>query len=126
MNILRKKLIPAAVFGFAISGILEQGVIAKEIAYIETFVLAEDRAAALGQLIPGTEDYYYFYCLHHQAAGDLDAVEKMLTPWIKRHGKSTRYQEIRNRQALLVMSENSGAFSQGGCAAGKVGGRRWK
>ncbi len=106
MNILRKKLLPVAVFGLAISGIVEQEVIAKEIGYIETFALAEDREAALGQLIPGTEDYYYFYCLHHQAGGDLDAVEKMLTPWIKRHGRSTRYQEIRNRQALLAYEKD--------------------
>ena len=102
MKILRKKLLHAAVFSLAVSGIADHGVMAKEIGYIETFALAEDREAALSQLIPGTEDYYYFYCLHHQAAGDLAAVEKLLTPWIKRHGTSTRYQEIRNRQALLL------------------------
>ena len=79
---------------------------ANEIGYIETFALAKEREAALAQLIPGTEDYYYFHCLHHQARGDLAAVEKLLTPWIKRHGKSGLYNEIRNRQSLLAYTED--------------------
>ena len=39
-------------------------VLAAEIGYIEDFALAKDRAEALKQLIPGTEDYYYYHCLH--------------------------------------------------------------
>ena len=36
----------------------------QEPGYIESFSLAKDRVAALSQLIPGTEDYYYYHCLH--------------------------------------------------------------
>ena len=42
-----------------------------EIGFIESFVLASDRAEVLKQLIPGTEDYYYHQALHAQNGGDL-------------------------------------------------------
>ena len=81
----------------------------NEIGYIETFALAENRATALAQLIPGTEEYYYFHSLHHQSLDDLASVEKLLPPWVKRYGQSGLYREIRNRQALLSYSNNSKA-----------------
>jgi len=36
----------------------------KEIGFVEDFSLSSDRETALGQLIPGTEDYYYYHCKH--------------------------------------------------------------
>src|SRR5262245_57153602 len=42
---------------------------AADVGYAEDFALAKDRAAALGQLIPGTEDYYYYHCLHRLNTG---------------------------------------------------------
>jgi hypothetical protein len=38
--------------------VLSRHVGAGEIGFVEDFALARDRAAALRQLIPGTEDYY--------------------------------------------------------------------
>lgn len=73
----------------------------NEIGFVETFALAPDRAEALKQLIPGTEDYYFFHALHAQNAGDLAAVDRFLEPWIQRHGETPRVWEIRHRQALL-------------------------
>ena len=35
-----------------------------EIRFVEDFVLARDRTKAIEQLIPGTEDYYFYQCLH--------------------------------------------------------------
>ncbi|MFN9373372.1 MAG: hypothetical protein ACK6D3_15930 [Planctomycetaceae bacterium] len=35
-----------------------------EIGFVEDYVLARDRTAALQQLIPGTEDHYYYHALH--------------------------------------------------------------
>ena len=32
----------------------------NEIGFIEKFALAPDRAKVLGELVPGTEDYYFF------------------------------------------------------------------
>ena len=69
--------------------------------FLEKFALADDRAAVLGELIPGTEEYYYFHCLYYQHTGQLDKVEELLVPWIERHKRSARVREIQNRQALL-------------------------
>ena len=74
---------------------------AGEIGYIEDFALAEDRAQALQQLIPGTRDYYYYHCVHHQNLGNLDEVDQLLQRWRTRFRKSLRIREIENRQALL-------------------------
>ena len=79
---------------------------AEEIGYIEQFALSEDRPEALKQLIPGTQEYYYYNCLHLQNTEQFDQVELMLTAWIKRHNYNSRVWEIKNRQALLTYSDN--------------------
>ena len=79
---------------------------AGEINYIEEFTLAKNRAKALEQLIPGTEDYYYYHCLHYQNTERFDKVEELLKAWIKRYKYTLRVQEIRNRQALLTYPNN--------------------
>ncbi|MEI6177273.1 MAG: hypothetical protein WCS43_10300, partial [Verrucomicrobiota bacterium] len=38
----------------------------NEVGFIERFALATDREKALGELVPGSEDYYFFHCLHYQ------------------------------------------------------------
>ena len=75
--------------------------VAEEIRYVEDFALAKDRAAALKQLIPGTEDYYYYHCLHYQHTEQFDKADELLSAWIKRHNYTQRVHEILNRQALL-------------------------
>ena len=52
---------------------------AAEIDYLEDFALAKDRAIPLQQLIPGTEDYYYYHCLHFQNTELFDKVNELLT-----------------------------------------------
>ncbi len=73
-----------------------------EIGFVEEFALAKDRAASLRQLIPGTEEYYYYQCLYHQNEERYEKVDELLTAWVKRFKDSTRIREIRNRQALLT------------------------
>ena len=46
--------------------VLPSSATAGDIGFVEDFALAKDRAAALKQLIPGTEDYYFY---HTTAAG---------------------------------------------------------
>ena len=75
--------------------------LAGEIGFLEDFALARDRAEALKQLIPGTEDYYYYHCIHHQNTRQFNEVDKVLKLWLKRYGRTARVQEIENRQALL-------------------------
>ena len=74
---------------------------AQEIGYVEQFALAESREAALRQLVPGTEDYYFYHALVLQQAGRLDDVKPLLTQWEERHGQTDRWRQITYRQVLL-------------------------
>ena len=75
---------------------------AGEIGFIEDFALAKDRNAALEQLIPGTEDDYYYHALHYQNLGQYDRVEEILKRYIKQHKYTQGVREIQYRQALLT------------------------
>ncbi len=79
---------------------------AQQISFWETFALSEDRDKALERLVPGSEDYYFFHCLHAQNEGDLDEVESLLKRWIKAHGATQQVRVIENRQALLKYGED--------------------
>ena len=80
---------------------------ANEIGFIEEFALAADRQAALDKLIPGSDQYYFFNCLHHQTTGELTKVEPLLREWIKRHGENQRVKQIQRRQWMLTYPKNS-------------------
>ena len=56
--------------------------IAQEIGFSERFALAENREAALAELIPGTDTYFYFHCLHCQTVGKIAEARK--SDWPKR------------------------------------------
>jgi len=79
---------------------------ANEIGFVETFALAADRAHVLKQLIPGTQEYYYYHCLHYQNTQRYEQVEELLKAWIKRHGYNPSIYEIQNRQALLTYADD--------------------
>lgn len=69
--------------------------------FMESFALSESREEVLKELIPGTENYYYFHCLHYQNIGRFDEVDELVKTWVKRHERTRRVREIQNRQALL-------------------------
>jgi hypothetical protein len=75
---------------------------AADVGYVEDFALARDRAAALRQLVPGTEEYYYYHALHALNAERFDQAEALFDPWAKRFGESARLVEVRTRHALLT------------------------
>ncbi|MGI9516927.1 MAG: hypothetical protein ACR2NP_07785, partial [Pirellulaceae bacterium] len=75
---------------------------AQDIDFIETFALAGDRTTALEELVPGTEPYYYFHCLHFQNTEQFEKVADMLKVWESRLGRSGRIQQIEHRQSLLT------------------------
>ncbi len=75
---------------------------AGEIGYLEDFALAPDRTQPLASLIPGSEDYYYYHCLHFQQKQQFDKVEELLNLYIQRYKDTPRLREIQNRQALLT------------------------
>ena len=73
----------------------------QEIGFVEQFALAPDRAAVLAQLVPGTEDYYYFHALHAQNSGQRDRLAELVGQWQKRFPDSEACRTILRRQALL-------------------------
>ena len=73
----------------------------REIGFIEDFSLAEDRSEVLERLIPGTDEYYFYHCLHAQHTGDFEKVRELTSAWIKRRGYTEQIKEMLNRQALL-------------------------
>jgi len=75
---------------------------ASDIDFVEDYVLAPDRAAALAQLIPGTEEFYYYHCLDLLSREQYEEVAELLTPWVQRHGETARVWQIRTRLALLT------------------------
>lgn len=79
----------------------------ETIGFIEDFALAENREKVLEQLIPGTEDYYYFHALHYQNGQQWDQLASIMEPWVKRYGENAQVWEIRNRQALMRYPENN-------------------
>ncbi len=86
--------------------LLALGLKAQDIGYVEDFALADDRAKALKQLIPGTPEYYYYHCLHYQNTGAFDKIDELIKIWIERHGRTAQVEEILNRQALLTYEKD--------------------
>ncbi|MEZ5433943.1 MAG: hypothetical protein R3F31_22800 [Verrucomicrobiales bacterium] len=85
----------------------------NEVGFEELFALSADREAALKQLVPGTEEYYYYHALHAQNQGRHDEVETLLKTWLERyeHADGTpRYREIRNRALLLSYDRDPRRF----------------
>ena len=79
---------------------------AGEVGFAEDFALARDRAAALRQLVPGTEDYYYYHALHLLNTEQYEKAEEITRPWHQRFGQTARLTEIQTRHALLTYEKN--------------------
>src|SRR5579864_2433472 len=79
---------------------------AGEIGFVEDFALAKDREEALKKLIPGTEDYYYFHCLHFLNTDQFDKIEPLAKIWHERFGQTARLTEIQTRYAILTYDSN--------------------
>ncbi|MCX6927806.1 MAG: hypothetical protein NT154_32045 [Verrucomicrobia bacterium] len=90
-----RTLFLAALMGWSVS--------AQEIGYIETFGLAGDREAALKELVPGTDDYFYYHALQAQNTRQREHFQEVMDRWIReRNGQVTDgARELLNRQALL-------------------------
>lgn len=92
-----RRVFPVAAVLLTMASITSGG----EIQFVEDFSLATDRPAVLKQLIPGTEDYYYYHALHYLNTEQFEKARELFTPWHQRHGQSGRLTEIQTRLALL-------------------------
>ncbi|MBT3200840.1 MAG: hypothetical protein HN350_13095, partial [Phycisphaerales bacterium] len=82
--------------------------VAAEIGYVEDFALAKDRAEALKQLIPGTDEFYYYHCLHYQNTNQKDKFSNTLKLWLDKHKghRTSQMYMLENRRALLQYKAN--------------------
>ena len=62
----------------------------NEIGFIEKFALAADREKVLGELIPGSEDYYFFHALHYQNTAQAAKLKAVMEQWAARFKNSER------------------------------------
>ena len=79
---------------------------AQEIGFSERFALSENREAALAELIPGTDSYFYYHCLHCQTVGKIAEARGHLDSWITRVGLNEQTQRMQTRQFLLEYRTN--------------------
>lgn len=82
--------------------------------FVEAFALADDRAAVLEQLLPGSQPWYRFRVLHLQNEGRLDESAELLAAWRTRwqDEDATAIAEAENRQALLDYARDpAGTFA---------------
>jgi hypothetical protein len=74
----------------------------NEIGFIERFALAADREKALGELVPGSEEYYFFHALHYQNVRDTAKLNNLLNEWRQRTPDEIEARRvILNREAIL-------------------------
>lgn len=78
----------------------------SDIGFVEEFALAKDRTEVLKKLIPGTEDYYYYHCLHYLNTAEFDKAVALFKPWFERFKQTPRLTEIQTRHALLRYDKN--------------------
>lgn len=95
--------IAACTAAMTANGLRAQG---TPVGFEESYALAKDRASIVANLIPGTEDWYYYHCRERLDARDFKTVNNVLPTWIKRHGRTARVIEIENREALLSFGNN--------------------
>ena len=81
---------------------------AEPIGIMERYALAADREAMLGELIPGSEDYYFFHSLHFQTTGQLEKAESMIKDWLAENkGRETAaITAMLDRQRLLTYNDS--------------------
>ncbi len=81
----------------------------QEIGFSERYALAENREAALAELIPGTDTYFYYHCLHSQTVGKVAEARGHLDAWIAKVGLNEQTKRMQTRQFILEYKTNAQA-----------------
>lgn len=79
----------------------------NEIGFVEKFALAPDREKVLNELVPGSEDYYFYHALHYQNTRNAARLADIMAEWRKRfRDDSEPRRVIENREAILSYEAN--------------------
>jgi hypothetical protein len=79
---------------------------AQELSFRERYALSENRQALLDELIPDTDPYFYYHCLHAQTTGKIAEARGFLEAWIAKAGLNDQTRRMQTRQFLLEYSTN--------------------
>ena len=76
---------------------------AEPVSWMERYALSTDRESMLTELIPGSDEYYFYHCLFYQTVGKLERSEAYLAEWLaSRNGReSSEIIAMTDRQRLL-------------------------
>ena len=89
----------------------DPGPTGEPIGFIEAWVLSDDRVATLTQLVPGTEDYYFFHALHYQQSSQSGKFKSIMEVWGQSEDENnpfgpSRYKMLKNRAIILDYQNN--------------------
>ncbi len=74
----------------------------QEIGFIEKFATSEDRRSALKELIPGTEEFYYYHCLYYQNESSWVNLKQCWTNGSQSSARTPASIKMQARQLLLA------------------------
>ncbi len=97
---------PLVVAMLALGVVMTPSTRAADVGFIESFSLAKDRTASLKQLIPGTEDFYYYHGLHALNTEQYETFVEQTRPWLERFGQTPRLTELQTRHRLLTYDQD--------------------
>lgn len=93
-------------FAIALAAVGTTTAQAQQLDWLERYALATDREAILSELIPGSEEHFYFHCLHYQVTGQLEKAEALLAKWQSSPFASNgSLPGIEDRQRLLTFGQ---------------------
>ncbi len=78
----------------------------QEIGFIERFATSADRRTVLNEFDSGTEEFFYFYCLHFQNEGRLADAQAVLDQWRSKLGETPDVTRFHARQMLRPTVKN--------------------
>ncbi len=81
---------------------------AEPIGWMERYALSSDREMLLGELIPGSEDHFFYRCLLYQTTGQYEKSEAIIRDWLALHkGQETpAITAMIDRQRLLTYPDS--------------------
>lgn len=80
--------------------------------FAERFAVSADRGGLLAELIPGTEEYFFYHALHAQNEARVTDARGFVDAWIQRFGMTGGAKRMLTRQVLLEHSTNPAATAE--------------
>lgn len=99
-----RKSLACLLFLLAVDCVQTPTASSQTIGWMEEYALSVDRQAKLAELIPGSDDFFFYHCLYYQTSGQLERAEAVLRDWLAEHkGRETAaITAMIDRQRLLT------------------------